>query len=85
MPIRPAIPSTDSPPAPIQDIELAEYVNALRRRVEVDLDQITALTKQVYALQGENARLKFEVEMLSLDLNLKDNPQAASQWTNVKP
>ena len=85
MPIRPAIPSTDSPPAPIQDLELAEYVNALRRRVEVDLDQITALATQVYALQGENARLKFEVEMLSLDLNLKDNPQAASQWTNVKP
>lgn len=85
MAIRPAIPSTDSPPAPIQDLELAEYVNALRRRVEVDLDQITALATQVYALQGENARLKFEVEMLSLDLNLKDNPQAASQWTNVKP
>lgn len=85
MPIRPAIPSTDSPPAPIQDLELAEYVNALRRRVEVDLDQITALATQVYALQGENARLKFEVEMLSLDLYLKDNPQAASQWTNVKP
>lgn len=85
MPIRPAIPSTDSPPAPIQDLELAEYVNALRRRVEVDLDQITALATQVYTLQGENARLKFEVEMLSLDLNLKDNPQAASQWTNVKP
>lgn len=28
--MRPAIPSTDSPPAPIQDVELAEYVNALR-------------------------------------------------------
>ena len=83
--MRPAIHSTDSPPTPIQDLELAEYVNALRRRVEVDLDQITALATQVYALQGENARLKFEVEMLSLDLNLKDNPQAASQWTNVKP
>jgi regulator of replication initiation timing len=83
--MRPAIPSTDSPPAPIQDVELAEYVNALRRRVEVDLDQLTALAEQVYALKGENTRLKFEVEMLSLDLSLKDNPQAASQWTNVKP
>ncbi len=83
--MRPAIHSTDSPPTPIQDLELAEYVKALRRRIEVDLDQITALATQVYTLQGENARLKFEVEMLSLDLNLKDNPQAASQWTNVKP
>ena len=83
--MRPAIFSTDSPPTPIQDVELAEYVNALRRRVEVDLDQLTALAEQVYALRGENTRLKFEVEMLSLDLSLKDNPQAASQWTNVKP
>jgi regulator of replication initiation timing len=83
--MRPAIPSTDSPPTPIQDVELAEYVKALRRRIEVDLDQITALATQVYELKGENTRLKFEVEMLSLDLNLKDNPQAASQWTNVKP
>ena len=83
--MRPAIHSTDSPPTPIQDLELAEYVKALRRRIEVDFDQITALATQVYTLQGENARLKFEVEMLSLDLNLKDNPQAASQWTNVKP
>ena len=83
--MRPATFSTDSPPAPIQDVELAEYVNALRRRVEVDLDQLTVLAEQVYALKGENTRLKFEVEMLSLDLSLKDNPQAASQWTNVKP
>ena len=83
--MRPATHSTDSPPTPIQDLELAENVKALRRRIEVDLDQITALATQVYTLQGENARLKFEVEMLSLDLNLKDNPQAASQWTNVKP
>lgn len=83
--MRPATFSTDSPPAPIQDLELAEYVNTLRRRVEVDLDQITALAKQVYTLQAENTRLKFEVDMLSLDLNLKDNPQAASQWTEIKP
>jgi regulator of replication initiation timing len=83
--MRPATHSTDSPPTPIQDLELAEYIKALRRRIEVDLDQITALATQVYELKGENTRLKFEVEMLSLDLNLKDNPQAASQWTNVKP
>lgn len=83
--MRPAIHSTDSPPTPIQDALLAEYVNALRRRVEVDLDQLTALATQVYALQAENVRLKFEVEMLSLDLSLKDNPQTASQWTEIKP
>lgn len=80
--MRPAIHSTDSPPTPIQDLELAEYVNALRRRIEVDLDQITALAKQVYTLQGENARLKFEVDKLSLDLNIQDNP---AQWKNVSP
>lgn len=83
--MRPAIYSTDSPPTPIQDALLAEYVNTLRRRVEVDLDQITALAKQVYELKGENTRLKFEVDRLSLDLNLKDNPQAAAQWTEIKP
>lgn len=80
--MRPAIHSTDSPPTPIQDLELAEYVKALRRRIEVDLDQITALAKQVYDLQGENARLKFEVDKLSLDLNIQDNP---AQWKNVSP
>lgn len=83
--MRPAIPCTDNPPSPIQDALLLEYVNSLRRRIEVDLDQLTALATQVYALQAENVRLKFEVEMLSLDLNLKDNPQTASQWTEIKP
>jgi regulator of replication initiation timing len=80
--MRPATFSTDSPPAPIQDVELAEYVNALRRRVEVDLDQITALVEQIYTLKNENARLKFEVDKLSLDLNIQDNP---SQWKNASP
>lgn len=80
--MRPAIHSTDSPPTPIQDLELAEYVKALRRRIEVDFDQITALAKEVYELKGENARLKFEVDKLSLDLNIQDNP---AQWKNASP
>jgi uncharacterized coiled-coil DUF342 family protein len=70
--MRPAIFSTDNPPQPITCVETLEYVNALRRRIEVQNDQMDALAAQVHKLQKENARLNNEVEKLALDLGIMD-------------
>jgi peptidoglycan hydrolase CwlO-like protein len=70
--MRPATFSTDNPPVQIENLELAEYVNALRRRIEVQNDQVDALAAQVHKLQKENARLNNEVEKLALDLGIMD-------------
>jgi hypothetical protein len=63
--MRPAIFSTDNPPQPITCVETLEYVQSLRRRIEVQNDQMEALAKEV-------AHHKDEVEKLSLDLGIKD-------------
>ena len=70
--MRPATFSTDNPPVQIENLELAEYVNALRRRIEAQNDQMEALASQVHKLQRENARLGNEVEKLALDLGIVD-------------
>lgn len=44
--MRPASFSTEDPPRPIQDPELAEYVLALRRRIEVLNDFISNYVQQ---------------------------------------
>jgi regulator of replication initiation timing len=81
--LRPAIFSTDNPPHHITCVETLEYVNALRRRIEVQNDQMEALAAQVHKLQKENARLNNEIEKLSLDLGIK-NEEVPPGWTEVK-
>lgn len=63
--MRPAIFSTDNPPLPITCMETFEYVQELRRRIEVQNDLLEALAKEV-------KHHKNEVEKLSLDLGIKD-------------
>jgi predicted RNase H-like nuclease (RuvC/YqgF family) len=70
--MRPAIFSTEKPPQPITCVETLEYVNGLRRRIEVQNDQMDTLASQVHKLQKENARLNNEVEKLALDLGIMD-------------
>ena len=70
--MRPAIFSTENPPQPITCVETLVYVNSLRRRIEVQNDQMDALAAQVHKLQKENARLDNEVEKLALDLGIMD-------------
>lgn len=63
--LRPAIFSTDNPPLPITCMETFEYVQELRRRIEVQNDLLEALAKEV-------KHHKNEVEKLALDLGIKD-------------
>jgi uncharacterized coiled-coil DUF342 family protein len=70
--MRPATFSTDNPPQPITCVETLEYIQSLRRRIEVQNDQMDALAAQVHKLQKENARLNNEVEKLALDLGIMD-------------
>jgi regulator of replication initiation timing len=81
--MRPAIFSTENPPQPITCVETLEYVQSLRRRIEVQNDQMDALASQVHKLQKENARLNNEIEKLSLDLGIK-NEEVPPGWTEVK-
>jgi hypothetical protein len=63
--MRPAIFSTDNPPQPITCVETLEYIQSLRRRIEVQNDQMEALAKEVM-------QYKTEVDKLALDLGIKD-------------
>lgn len=63
--MRPATFSTENPPVQIDNIELAEYVKGLRRRIEVQNDLLESLAKEV-------THHKNEVEKLALDLGIKD-------------
>lgn len=74
--MRPAIFSTENPPQPITCVETLEYVNGLRRRIEVQNDQMEALSKEV-------AHYKDEVEKLSLDLGIQQG-DAGPGWQEVK-
>ena len=74
--LRPAEFSTDNPPVKIDNVELAEYVLALRRRIEVQNDLMEELAKEV-------KRYKDEVEKLSLDLGIREG-DAGPGWQEVK-
>jgi hypothetical protein len=75
--MRPAIFSTENPPQPITCVETLEYVQSLRRRIEVQNDQMEALAEEV-------RKYKTEVEKLALDLGIKDGG-AGMGWVPVKP
>jgi hypothetical protein len=70
--MRPAIFSTDEPPQPITCVETLEYVQSLRRRIEVQNDLGEHLSNQVLQLLAKNRRLEGEVEKLALDLGVMD-------------
>ena len=66
--LRPAINSTDDPPTPVQDVQLSEYIYALRRRIEIQDIQLEQLAL-------DNSRLQTEVDKLALDLHFnKEKP-----------
>jgi hypothetical protein len=75
--MRPAIFSTENPPQPITCVETLEYVQSLRRRIEVQNDQMEALAKQV-------EKYRTEIDKLALDLGIKDGG-AGQGWVPVKP
>jgi hypothetical protein len=48
--MRPAIFSTENPPLPIDCLETKEYIHGLRRRIEVQNDQMECLAAQAQEL-----------------------------------
>ena len=64
--------STDNPPQPLTCLETAEYIQSLRRRIEVQNDLMEHLAVQVQQLTRKNKRLEEEVEKLALDLGIMD-------------
>lgn len=75
--MRPANFTTDDPPCKIDNLELAEYVLALRRRIEVQNDLATSLATEIQ-------HLKTEIDKLSLDLGIR-NGQVGPAWQEVRP
>lgn len=74
--LRPATFSTENPPRPITCMETLEYVNGLRRRIEVQNDLMSALVDEV-------KKYRAEVEKLALDLGIKDGGPGVG-WIPVK-
>jgi len=73
--MRPAIFSTENPPQPVTCVETLEYIAGLRRRIEVQNDQMEHLASQVRVLNEE-------VDKLSLDLGIKQG-NAPPGWQEV--
>jgi len=80
--MRPAIFSTENPPQPITCVETLEYINGLRRRIEVQNDQMEQLAAQSQELLGKVRYLTNEVEKLSLDLGIQQG-DAGPGWQKV--
>ena len=74
--LKPAIHSTDEPPVDIVDRALQEYVNGLRRRIEVQLCQMETLADQVNeARKARNTMIELfyrNVRQLQADLQNLD-------------
>lgn len=64
--------SSEEPPVAIDNLELREYVTALRRRIEVQNDLASALVRQQEDLMQKMHNLQSEVDKLSLDLGLRE-------------
>jgi hypothetical protein len=67
--MRPAINSTDDPPIPIHDLQLREYVFALRRRIEVGNDLMAALSDDIRRLKQERDGLQDQLSRVLIDLH----------------
>ena len=75
--LRPATFSTQEPPVPVESLELREYIQELRRRIEVQNDLAESLAKEL-------RQCKEEVDKLSLDLGIRDG-QGGPAWAEVRP
>jgi hypothetical protein len=80
--MRPAEYSTENPPRPIDCVETKEYISGLRRRIEVQNDQMEHLASQVHQLLGKLAHLNNEIEKFSLDLGIRQG-NVPPGWTEV--
>ena len=67
--MRPATHSTAEPPVPIESVELREYVNELRRRVEVGNDLLLSVSQDAINLRARLEESKSQLEKVLLDLH----------------
>lgn len=67
--MKPAEFTTDAPPVPVQNVELQEYIFALRRRIEVQNCLLESLAEQVHKLKQERDGLTDHLERVLLDLH----------------
>lgn len=70
--MRPAINSTENPPITVQDVQLHEYIQELRRRIELQDIQLEQLAMDNAQLQTMLDKLQIEIDKLSLDLHFQD-------------
>lgn len=75
--LRPATFSTQEPPVPVESLELREYIQELRRRIEVQNDLAESLVKEL-------VKAREEIDKLSLDLGIRDG-QGGPAWQEVRP
>jgi len=82
--MRPAIFSTENPPVPVTCVETLEYIASLRRRIEIQNDQMEFLAAQGKECLRKAEYLASEVEKLSFDLGVKEGYVAPGTWVEVK-
>ena len=80
--MRPAIFSTENPPVVITCVETLEYIAGLRRRIEVQNDQMEFLVAKSEELLRKAQHLTNEVEKLSLDLGIQQG-ETGPGWQKV--
>ena len=67
--MRPATHSTSEPPVPIESVELREYVNELRRRIEVGNDLLLSVSQDAIKLKADLTETQSRLESVLLDLH----------------
>lgn len=82
--MRPAIFSTENPPVVITCVETLEYVQSLRRRIEVQNDQMEFLVAQSEEVLRKAEHLSREVEKLSFDLGVREGNVPPGTWVEVR-
>lgn len=70
MTLRPALHSTNDPPIEITNPHLKEYVQELRRRIEVQNDLMTSLSHDIQELKSASEKLEDQIEQLTIDLSI---------------
>lgn len=82
--MRPATFSTENPPVPVTCVETLEYIASLRRRIEVQNDQMEHLVAQSQEFLRKAEHLEREVEKLSFDLGVRQGSVPPGTWVEVR-
>lgn len=67
--MKPAVNTTEDPPAPITEPELQEYINGLRRRIEVQSCLIEDLCNELRLVKKDRESLTDQLDRVLIDLH----------------